>query len=139
MQIETYSVGLINFFHSNPMICEYIKCVDTHTYSESVGIQNPDFFFKVLDSKHWATELPPVIEVYFRAAIILQILKNNHLVPFSILLFLCSSKLCSSSIFIFLVCTSFVCSKFFLCFICLLLLSLFVKRALIYSYSSEEI
>ena len=64
IQIETYFVGLINFFHSNAMICEYIKCVYIHSSLESVGIRTPDFFFKVLDANHWATELLQVIEVY---------------------------------------------------------------------------
>ena len=61
---KTYSVGLINFFHSNAMICEYIKCVYIHSSLESVGIWTTDFFFKVLDVNHWATELLRVIQVY---------------------------------------------------------------------------
>ena len=64
MQIETYSVHLINIFHSNAMICEYIKYVNIHSHSESVGIRTQDFFFKVLDVNYWATELLQALEVY---------------------------------------------------------------------------
>ena len=51
MQIETYSVHLINIFHSNAMTCEYIKCVNIHSSSDYVGIQTPGFF-KVLNANH---------------------------------------------------------------------------------------
>ena len=51
MQMETFSVGLIYFFHTNSMICEYIKCVNMHSSSDSVGTQHQVFLFKVLDAE----------------------------------------------------------------------------------------
>ena len=62
MQMETYSVGLINFFHNNAMICEYIKYVNIHSSSESVGIRTPDDFFKVLDANYRDTKLFNLID-----------------------------------------------------------------------------
>ena len=44
MRMETYSVVLINFFHSNAMICQHIKCVKIHSFLESYprfAVQSP--------------------------------------------------------------------------------------------------
>ena len=41
-----------------------VKYVDIHSSPESVGIQTQDFFFKVLDANHWATELIHFLQAY---------------------------------------------------------------------------